>query len=89
MAVDLSPEQQELVDNVVRSGAYADAGQVVGRALEMLRLEEEWLRANRNVINEKIARGLAQLDRGKSSRGDEVYARLQAKKADFLAKLKR
>jgi len=83
-AITVTPEQQELIDNAVRSGAYSSPDQVIRRALEVLSGEDEWLRAHRQPIHEKIGRGLAQLDRGEGIAGDQAWARLQERKAAWL-----
>jgi hypothetical protein len=49
-----------------------------------LSAEDEWLRAHRQTIHEKISRGLAQLDRGEGIAGDEARAALQKRKTAFL-----
>ena len=38
MTITLSPEQEEIVAEAIRSGAYSSPGQVIGRALESLDL---------------------------------------------------
>jgi antitoxin ParD1/3/4 len=84
MSIDLAPEHQELIDAAIRSGAYSNADQVIGRALEVLSAEDAWLRAHRGTIDEKIGRGLKQLDRGEGVPGEQARAALQERKAVFL-----
>ena len=88
MSIDLLPEHQELIDAAIRSGAYSDARQVIGRALEALMSEDEWLRAHRDTIDEKIGRGLAQLDRGEGIPGGTARAALQKRKSVAVDRLK-
>jgi len=45
----------------------------------------EWLVENREAINEKIARGVAQLDRREGVSGEAAKERLQQRKADWLS----
>jgi antitoxin ParD1/3/4 len=84
MSIDIAPEHQKLIDAAIRSGAYSNADQVIGRALEVLSAEDEWLQAHSRTIDEKIGRGLAQLDRGEGIPGDQARAVLQERKAAFL-----
>lgn len=85
MTITLTPEHEKLLAEALRSGAYSDAGAVIGRALEVLSVEDEWLRVNRAALDEKIGRGLAQLERGEGIPGDEARTRLQERKKTFLA----
>lgn len=84
MNITLDPEHEKFVNEAIRSGAYSDPREVIGRALEVLSSEDEWLRAHSKAIDEKIGRGLAQLGRGEGIPGEEVRTRLQERKTDFL-----
>ena len=84
MTIEILPEHQKLIDEAIRSGAYGSADQVIRRVLEVLSVEDEWLRAHRPAIHEKIGGGLEQLDRGEGIPGDEARARLQERKAAWL-----
>lgn len=53
-------------------------------AMEIQREREAWLLENKEAINAKIERGLAQLDRGEGLPGDGLRARLEADKAGWL-----
>lgn len=86
MTITLTPKHEKLVNEAIRSGAYSNPGEVVGRALEILSSEDEWLRSQRQIIDEKIGRGLAQLERGEGIPGDGARARLQDRKSTFLQK---
>jgi antitoxin ParD1/3/4 len=85
MTITLRPEHEQMISEALSSGAYQNPDEVIGRALELLALEDEWLRENREVVHAKIARGLAQLDRGEGIHGDVSRARLQKKKSAWLA----
>ena len=85
MAITLRPEHEQLVSEALRSGVYRTPDEVIGRALEMLKLQDQWLHDNRGAIHEKIARGLAQLDRGKGVSGEASRAHLQERKKAWLA----
>lgn len=84
MSVSIAPRHQKLIDDAIISGACSAPQQYVDRALDILALEEEFLHQQKDAINAKIARGLAQLDQGLGIPGDVARARLQARKAAFL-----
>jgi hypothetical protein len=46
---------------------------------------EVWLKENKDTIEHKIERGLAQLDKGEGIPGGRLRARLEADKAAWLA----
>ena len=85
MTITLTPHAEELLQKRLEGGGFSDAGEVIQRALESLEAEESWFEANKQDIQAKIARGLEQLDRGEGIPGSESRARLQKKKADWLA----
>ena len=85
MTVRLSPEQERRLADVVRSGAYQNAEQVVDRALEMLLAQEEWLAENRDQIAAAIELGFAEAERGELIEGDEVRSRMAAIKYAWMA----
>ncbi len=81
MTITLRPEQEELVRHMIGTGAFRNAEDAVGSALEMLRSQGEWLLANREAIDARIAQGIAELDRGEgiAENGlDDYLARLKA-----------
>jgi len=57
---------------------------VIHDALASQEAEAEWLAEDKAAINEKVARGLAQLDRGEGIPGDEARLQLQQRKAEWL-----
>jgi antitoxin ParD1/3/4 len=81
MAQQLSPRQETLVNEALRSGAYQNPNDVIDRALEVLHEQDEWLMASRQIINAKIQRGIDELDRGEGIPEDELEAHLQRLKA--------
>ena len=54
-------------------------------ALEIQAEREAWLQENKEAINVKIERGLAQLDRGEGTPGDGLRKRLEDDGAAWLA----
>ncbi len=89
MKIDLKPEDQQLIQKRLQSGAFHTIDEVIHDALISQDAEEDWLQENRPTVGEKISRGLAQLDAGEGVPGDVARARLQKRKRDWLAKRKR
>jgi len=81
MTLQLSPEQENRVAEALRSGAYRSPDDVIDRALEVLREQDEWLAANRQSIDAKIHRGIEELERGEGIPEDELDAHLELLKA--------
>ena len=85
MNITLRPEQAEAVTRAIQSGAYQNPEQVIERALEVLRSEDEWLLANRGEISEKIERAFEQFERGEFFTSEESRADLEKRKRAWLA----
>src|SRR5882762_592728 len=78
------PEIEALIQQRLHSGAFESVEDVLFDALEIQSEREVWLKENKEAINAKIDRGLAQLDRGEGIPGDELRPRLAADKAAWL-----
>jgi antitoxin ParD1/3/4 len=78
------PEIEALIQQRLHSGAFESVEDVLFDALEIESEREVWLKENKEAINAKIDRGLAQLDRGEGIPGDELGTRLAADKAAWL-----
>jgi antitoxin ParD1/3/4 len=89
MTVKLRPEDEQLVQKRLQSGAFASPEEVIHRALKSLDTEEDWLQENRQAISEKIERGLDQLERGEGLTPEESLDRLDVKKAEWRANQRR
>lgn len=78
MAVEIDPKTQDLIEQEVRSGRAANAGEVVRQAVEHFVIARElgdpYTLAE---IENKIGRGLASLDQGEGMDGDEFLASLE------------
>ena len=81
MEVHLSPQQENLVTEALRSGAYQSPDDVIDRALEALHEQDEWLTANRQAIDVRIRRGIEEIERGEGIPEDELDAHLERLKA--------
>ena len=86
MTIEINrPEIEALIQQRLHSGAFESVEDVLFDALEIQRERESWLLENKEAINAKIERGLAQLDRGEGIPGDDLRKRLDADKAAWLA----
>lgn len=85
MTIEINrPEIEELIQQRLHSGAFESVEDVLFDALEIQREREAWLQENKEAINAKIGRGLAQLERGEGIPGDKLRSRLEADKAAWL-----
>jgi antitoxin ParD1/3/4 len=86
MHIEISrPELEALIQKRLQSGAFDSVEEVIFRALEAQGEQEDWLHENKEAINEKIELAMAQLHRGEGIPGDQLRARLEERKAAFLA----
>ncbi len=85
MAITLTPEQEKLVAQAVETGAYRSPDDVIDRALEALRSQDEWLLENRDSIDAKIERAISQIDRGEGIPDEQLRERLAKRKSAWLA----
>jgi len=79
------PEIEALIQQRLHSGAFESVEDVLFDALEIQGEREAWVQENKEAIDAKIERGLAQLDRGEGIPGDRLRSRLEADKAAWLA----
>lgn len=85
MTIEIKRQEIEaLIQQRMHSGGFESAEDVLFDALEMQREREVWLLENKDAIDAKIQRGLAQLDRGKGIPGEKLRDRLAADKAAWL-----
>ena len=85
MKIELKPEDEQLIQKRLQSGAFHSIEEVIHDALTSQDVEEDWLQENRETINAKISRGLAQVNSGEGISGDLARARLQQRKIAWLA----
>lgn len=78
------PEIEALIQERLHSGAFESVEDVLFDALEMQSEREAWFRENKEALNAKIERGLAQLERGEGIPGDQLRARLEADRAAWI-----
>ena len=85
MTVNLNPDQERRVRELIESGVYHDAQEIVDRALESVFAEEDWFTDNREEIAAAIDVGLAQLERGEMYTEEEVRSWMDAEKKAWMA----
>jgi putative addiction module CopG family antidote len=76
MEIRLRPEVEELIKQDVQRGPYETVDEFVEQAVSMLHEQEEWLAANREEIQTKIAEGYASAQRGELMSPDDARSRL-------------
>ncbi|TAE56656.1 MAG: type II toxin-antitoxin system ParD family antitoxin [Nostocales cyanobacterium] len=79
MNIQLKPEHKQLIETRLASGRYENVDDVITKALKLL---EEWEKGYQDWEEEtrqKIAVGIAQMERGEVVDGEVVMARLQDK----------
>ncbi len=87
MTIDLKPEQQQVIDQAVQSGAFKNAGEVLDLAIEIIREQldlEQWMVEERSAIAAHVERGFAQAERGELIDGDEAIEMLRKRRAERL-----
>jgi len=89
MTVTLRPEHEELVVKALETGAYKDPAEVVGRALEILHSEDDWLDSQKAGIAEKIERAFGQFEGGEFFSAEESQDDMATRKAAWLREKKR
>jgi antitoxin ParD1/3/4 len=83
MNVSLTPELEKLVTEKVESGLYQSASEVIREGLRLLDNQDRIREVHLNEVRRKIEAGLDQLDRGEGIPGDQAYARMKQKSAEF------
>ena len=89
MTITLRPEHEQLIAQAMKTGAYQNPDEVIGRALEMLHFEDERLQDRKQSIHEKIERAFEQFERGEFFSAEESRADIEKRKAAWLAERNR
>jgi Arc/MetJ-type ribon-helix-helix transcriptional regulator len=84
MPITIRPDHEQLIIQAIQTGSYQNSDDVIGRALEVLRSEDEWLAENKTAINEKIERAFGQFQRGEFLSAEESRTDMGKRKADWL-----
>jgi antitoxin ParD1/3/4 len=88
MNVSLTPELEKLVTRKVESGLYQSASEVIREGLRLLEDHDRLREIHLGEVRRKIQTGLAELDRGEGIPGEDVYAQMKQKSAEFRKKRK-
>lgn len=83
MNVSLTPELEKLVARKVDSGLYQSASEVIREGLRLLDDQDHLREIQLEEVRKKIQTGLTELDRGEGIHGDQAYARMRQKSAEF------
>jgi Arc/MetJ-type ribon-helix-helix transcriptional regulator len=87
MQLNIPPDLEALLQKRLASGAFADAEDVIRRALETLDAEESWSSEERQALDAKIDRALQQVDAGMVRGPVEARRKLAAFREVHLANL--
>ena len=75
MQLNFPPDLEALVQKRLATGAFANAEEVIRRALEAQDAEESWAEEERRVVSAHIEEGFLQAERGQLIKGDEAHLR--------------
>ncbi|MTJ09695.1 MULTISPECIES: type II toxin-antitoxin system ParD family antitoxin [unclassified Anabaena] len=79
MNIQLKPETAELIQAYIATGHYTNADDVIIKALKLLSEWEKEYQEWERETHEKLAVGLAQIERGEVVNSDVIMPRLEAK----------
>ncbi|HMF79513.1 MAG TPA: hypothetical protein VK604_27880 [Bryobacteraceae bacterium] len=88
MTIELKPEQQEIMDLAIQSGAFHDPGEVLDRAFEIIRDQlhgSDWLSEQREAVAARIATGFAQAERGELVEAEKAIEMLRQRRLKQLS----
>ena len=80
MRLDVPPDLETLINKRLSSGSYANAEDVLRRALEAQDAEESWTDEERRVLSAHIEEGYQQAERGELIDGAQARHEIQAMK---------
>lgn len=86
MTVTIRPEHEQLIARAIENGGYQSPEEVIGRALEILRSEDEWIAENKSAAGEKIDRAFGQFDRGEFFSPEQSRDDMGKRKAEWLSR---
>jgi len=89
MTITLRPEHEKLIAQALESGAYQNPDEVIGRALDMLRDEDQWLHEQKDEVAAKIERAFGQFERGEFFSAEQSRKDMEERKAAWLNERKR
>jgi antitoxin ParD1/3/4 len=77
MSTDLSPSNEQFIENALASGAFGSRDELLDAAVELLR-------ERREEIRRMIQAGVEELDRGEGIPAEQVFAELEKKAAKIV-----
>ncbi|AGY58865.1 ribbon-helix-helix domain-containing protein [Gloeobacter kilaueensis] len=83
MQLNLPPDLETLINKRLSGGGYADAEDVVRRALEAQDAEESWTDAERRALAAHVEEGYRQAENGELTDSAQVRRELQTMKANW------
>jgi Arc/MetJ-type ribon-helix-helix transcriptional regulator len=83
MQLVVPPDLETLIHKRLSSGAYADAEDVLRRALEAQDAEESWTDEERQALSAHIEEGYLQAERGELIDGEQARREIQTMKDDW------
>ncbi|MGC1964956.1 MAG: hypothetical protein WA673_00770 [Candidatus Acidiferrales bacterium] len=84
MTIQLRPELEELIRQDLLRGPYQSIDEFVEHAVNLLHAQEVWLASHRDEIAGKIEEGWLAAERGEFIGDQEVNARMQMRKKEWL-----
>lgn len=85
MTIQLMPEDERIVQERLRSGAFRSVQEVIHHALQVQNAEESWLALHKREVAEKLELAMEEFDRGGGIPGSQARRRLQEMKASRFA----
>jgi antitoxin ParD1/3/4 len=82
MSIMLNPEQESIVANLIATGSFQTADEVLQVALKLLEMERQSYQSWVAETREQVREGIESLDRGEGVDGETLVN-------DLLAKLRR
>lgn len=77
MELHVPPDLEQLIEKRLSSGAYANAEDVLRRALQAQDAEESWTDEERRALSAHIEEGYLQAERGELIDGTQVQREIQ------------
>jgi predicted transcriptional regulator len=84
MDIFLKPDIEKLIEDELRSGRSADPSDFLNKAAAyFFQARDQGQELGREEVEEKIARGLAEAERGETIDGEEAFRQLRAHAAEL------
>ncbi len=87
MHLELTPDQEQIIDHAISSGAYRTPSEVLEQAFDILREQldaEAWMASERQSVAAHIATGFAQAERGELADGEAAIEMLRERRTRGL-----